>query len=78
MSKIELQWGSEIWTSLDFNSSKRGWVANGPNLEWDLKSQRPTSSLINILLNPNLIIADCRALWGVGWPEVGANEFPFI
>ena len=32
-----IQWGSEIWTSLDFEWSKRGWVANGPDLERDLK-----------------------------------------
>ena len=31
------QWGSEIWTSRDFELSKRVWVANGPDLEWDLK-----------------------------------------
>ena len=78
MSKIELQWGSEILTSLDFESSKRGLVVNGPDLEWDLKSRRPTSTLINILLKPNLIIADCCALWRVEWPEVGANELPFL
>ena len=29
-------------TSLDFETSKRGWVANGPNFEWDLKTGRPT------------------------------------
>ena len=33
-----IQWGFEIRTSLDFESSKRGWVAKGPDLEWDLKS----------------------------------------
>ena len=32
-----LQWGSEIWTILDFKLSKRGWFANGPDFEWDLK-----------------------------------------
>ena len=37
-----IQWGSEIWTSLDFEWSKRGWVANGPNFKWDLKSGSPT------------------------------------
>ena len=34
--------GSEIWTSLDFKWSKRGWVAYGLNFEWDLKSRCPT------------------------------------
>ena len=33
-----IQWGSEIWTSLDFKWSKRGWVANGLDFKWDLKS----------------------------------------
>ena len=33
-----LQWGSEIQTCLDLKWSKRGWFANGPDLEWDLKS----------------------------------------
>ena len=32
-----VQWGSEIRTRLDFKWSKRGWVANGVNFEWDLK-----------------------------------------
>ena len=42
--KIEftLQWGSEILTSLDIECSKRGWVANGPDFEWDMKSGSPT------------------------------------
>ena len=35
---MEIQWGSEIWTSLDFEWSKKGWVADGPDFEWDLKS----------------------------------------
>ena len=38
----KLQWGSEIRTSLDFEWSKRGWVANGPDFERDLKSGSPT------------------------------------
>ena len=37
----------EIQTSLDFEWSKRGWVANGPDFQWDLKSGSPTIS------NPN-------------------------
>ena len=40
--QIVVQWGSEIWTSLDCEWSKRGWVANGLNFEWDLKSRSPT------------------------------------
>ena len=40
--KSSLHWGSEIQTSLDFDWSKRGWVANGLNLEWDLKFRSPT------------------------------------
>ena len=28
-----LQWGSEIWTCLDFELSKRGWVEEGPNFK---------------------------------------------
>ena len=41
-SCFNVQWGSEIRTSLDFEWSKRGWVANGPGFEWDLKSGSPT------------------------------------
>ena len=37
-----VHWGSEIWTSLDFEWSKRGWVANGPYFKCDLKSGSPT------------------------------------
>ena len=37
-----MQWGSEIQTSLDFKWSKRGWVSNGSDFEWDLKSRSPT------------------------------------
>ena len=37
-----IQWGSEIWTSLDFEWSKRDQVANGPDFEQDLKSISPT------------------------------------
>ena len=37
-----LQWGYEIQISLDFKRSKRGWVVNCPDFEWDLKSGSPT------------------------------------
>ena len=37
-----IQWGSEIQISLDFEWSKKGLVANGPDFEWDLKSMSPT------------------------------------
>ena len=36
---LEVQWGSEIQTSLDFEWLKRGWVANGSDYEWDLEAQ---------------------------------------
>ena len=39
---IFIQQGSEIWTSLDYEWSKRGWVANGLESEWDPKSESPT------------------------------------
>ena len=35
-----IQWGSEIQPSLDFEWSKTGWVANGLDFEWDLKSRQ--------------------------------------
>ena len=41
-SRRGLQWGSEIRTRLDFEWSKRGWVPNGPDFEWDLKSRNST------------------------------------
>ena len=41
-----IQWGSEILTSLDFEWSKRGWVAaNGLDFEWDLKSRQMSAIL---------------------------------
>ena len=52
-----LQWGSEIRTSLDFEWSKRGWVTNGPDFEWDLKFGSPTIS--NLDLSPILFKFMC-------------------
>ena len=37
-----VQWGSKIRTSLDFEWSKRGWVLNGLDFEWGLKSESQT------------------------------------
>ena len=37
-----VQWESDIRTSLDFEWSKRGWVANGQDFEWVLKMGSPT------------------------------------
>ena len=42
LSRFEAHCGSEIQTSLDFEWSKRGWVANGPDFKWDLKTKSPT------------------------------------
>ena len=42
ISLWDIQWGSEIQTSLDFELSKRGWVANGQDFVWDLRSGSPT------------------------------------
>ena len=36
MANFKTQWGSEIRTGLDLEWSKRGWIANGLNFEWDL------------------------------------------
>ena len=45
-SKINRLCGSEILTSLDFEWSKRGWVAaNGLDFEWDLKSRQMSAIL---------------------------------
>ena len=33
----QIQWGCEIWASLDFEWSKKGRVANGPDSEWNMK-----------------------------------------
>ena len=33
-----VQWGSKSRTRLDLKWSKRGWVANGTDFEWGLKS----------------------------------------
>ena len=37
-----VQWGSEIRTSKYFEWLKKGWVANGLDFVWDLKSGSPT------------------------------------
>ena len=39
---IQIQWGSEMRTSLNFKWSKRVWVATGPDFERDLKSGSAT------------------------------------
>ena len=36
-----VHWGFEIRTSFNFEWSKRGWFADGLDLEWDLKSRKP-------------------------------------
>ena len=33
MGRLQIQWGSEMWTSLDFEWTKRGWVSKGPDFE---------------------------------------------
>ena len=35
----QIQWGSEIRISLDFKLPEGGWVANGLDFKWDLKSK---------------------------------------
>ena len=40
LDNIQIQWGSEIWTS--FKCSKKGWLANGPDFEWNLASGSST------------------------------------
>ena len=54
MLTLIIQWGSEIWTSLDFRWSKRSWVENGWDFKWDqepnhLKSVKVAAILSNIL-----------------------------
>ena len=39
LKKQKVQWESEIHTSLYFEWSKRGLVANGLDFEWDLEAQ---------------------------------------
>ena len=48
MNSNNITVGTEIRTSLDFEWLKevgliRGWVANGPDFEWDLKSGSPNT-----------------------------------
>ena len=38
MNSNNITVGTEIQTSLDFEWLIRGWIANGPDFEWDLKS----------------------------------------
>ena len=38
----KIQWGSDVCISLDFEWSKRGWIANCLNFKWDLKTGSPT------------------------------------
>ena len=40
--QVPLQWGSDLQTSQNFEWSKRSWVANGLDFEWDRKSGSPT------------------------------------
>ena len=42
MDLSDIQCRSEIQTTLDFKWSKKGWVANGQDFEWDWKSGSPT------------------------------------
>ena len=51
---IVLQWGSKIWSSLDFEWSKRGWITNGLDFEWDLKSGS------QIIWNPDKCLPFCH------------------
>ena len=68
MRAFTLQWGSEIQPSLDFKWSKRGWVANGLNFKWDLKSRQmaailsKTNSIVlsNTLDDCNLMLFTLR------------------
>ena len=41
-TEVKTTLGSEIRTILDFEWSKRGWVANSLDFEWDLKSGSPS------------------------------------
>ena len=54
--KIQIQWGSEIRTRLDFEWSKRGWVANGRDFEWDLKSGQMGAIFFKTIWNPDKIV----------------------
>ena len=54
-----IQWGSEIRTSLDFEKLKGGWVPNGPDFEWDLKSGSPT------IWNLNKWLPFCQKLFEI-------------
>ena len=53
---------SKFWTNLDFKWSKRGWVANGRDFEWDLKlvQMDTTYSVKNHLKS-------CRKCLGFEW-----------
>ena len=42
-----IEWGSEIWTSLEFKRLKIGWVVNDLDFEWDMKSGSPTTFNLN-------------------------------
>ena len=56
-----IKWGSKIQTSLDFEWSKRGWVANGLDFEWDLKS----GQMAAILSKPFEIRTKISGFWMV-------------
>ena len=42
MVMLKIPWGFKIRTCLDFKWSKRGWVENGQNFEWYMKTTNPT------------------------------------
>ena len=67
-----MQWRSEMWTSLDFKWLKRGWVAKGPDFEWDLKSGSPTiwypdKFLSKTIWNPNKTSEFWMVWFSNGW-----------
>ena len=56
---LPLLLGSEIWTSMNFEWSKRGWVKNCPDFKLDLKSGSPT------ILNPDKWQPFCQKLFEI-------------
>ena len=77
-----IQWGPEIWTSLDFEWSKRGWVSNGPDFEWDLKSRSSTiwnsDNWLPFCQKPFEIQTKTSGFWMVGTIVIAiAKAVPF-
>ena len=70
-TKMKIQWGSKLRTSLYFEWLKRSWVANCTDFEWDLKSGSPT------IWNPGKWLPFCQKPFEIQTKTSGFWIFQF-